>query len=786
MRTLKPKLIIVVLAMIFLALPWERAAGQGTEGLRPIDLMVVIDNSCSMFPQNQIISGCTSYGSDPDFLRIKGADLFIARLGFGGEDEGEYQAGVISLGDEPVVVSPLEPLQGARDELAAKIAKPRAQSATKIVPALDAAYTELRDSPNRKPENLPAVVLITDGVPFPIEGQSNSDIEALIADNSDIPLFIMLLQGSEERSESYEQYVRFWQQMQTSYSHVFVYLIDQASQIEETYNKVIAQLQDTIPAEATVVSPEAPLQVFVSEFVQKIVITIVHQSGEPKGEITITDPFGDQVSDEENGVSHFRGDQNPVEVYSIKAPRLDESLKERFWTIASEKPVDLFFDREGSYRINFLNPAGNPTDVNNVYVAAERQNSNTAFNLRFNLIDDNGQAVIKPQTIQGEVIYPDGTQKTLLVSPRLTPDLDGNYEIQLDLEKDYPDIFATSGRIIFVLNVGAADARVTGQIPIASARILVDFEPMPFIQSVEPVKIYCSPDQINQVTVNLGGSASVVPNTLTARLFAEETEISLDQASPGVYQADLTALCRDLVRGLQCSTRKETAFRVVIGAQLPSGLPLQALEEEIPVDVAATACTPVAQTPLPTWTPRPTPPPPPVPDSDGDGLLDTVDACPDQRGWGMLDGCPPPGWIGRVAGVFGVGILAFTALFGGPWLMVRTIAKPPTAYVTACQRGRTVLDLTEIYAVGMERRTNKIKIGSNPRKAHIVIEGLRPVEFVVLEEDDNIVLKDVKSRTVKETFGTIAPRQVSTSHPQITLWIGTNLPNMRKVSCEHR
>ncbi|HZD55666.1 MAG TPA: hypothetical protein VE136_03010, partial [Anaerolineales bacterium] len=636
---------------------------------------------------------------------------------------------------------------------------------------------------NRKPDNLPAVVLITDGVPFPIEGQSNSDIEALIADNADIPLFIMLLQGSEERTESYEQYVRFWQQMQTSYSHVFVYLIDQAAQIEETYNKVIAQLQDTIPAEATVVAPEAPLQVFVSEFVQKIVITIVHPVGEPKGEVTVTDPFGAQVQDDEAGVAHFRGDQNPVEVYSIQAPRLDETLKERFWTITSEKPVDVFFDREGSYRINFLTPAAGATGVKNVYVASERQNSNIPFTLRFNLIESTGQPVIQPQTIQGEVIYPDGTQKALLVSPRLTPDLDGNYDIQLDLENQYPEIYTTSGRYIVVLNVGAADARVTGQIPIASARMLVDFEPMPFIQAVEPVKIYCSPDQINQVSVNLGGYDSVVPDTLTARLFTEDTEMSLDQTSPGAFQADLTAVCRDLVSTLQCSTRRETSFRVVVGAQLPSGLPLQALEQEIPVDVAAAACTPVPQTPLPTWTPRPTPAPTPVPDSDADGFLDSVDACPDVRGWEMFDGCPPPGWVGRVAGVLGLGILAFTALFGGPWLMVRTIARPPAGYVMACQRGRTALELTEIYAVGMHRRTNKIKIGSNPRKAHIVIEGLRPVEFLVVEEDDKVVLKDTKTRAVKETFGTIAPREVSTSHPQITLWIGTNLPNMRKVRC---
>jgi bifunctional DNA-binding transcriptional regulator/antitoxin component of YhaV-PrlF toxin-antitoxin module len=102
----------------------------------------------------------------------------------------------------------------------------------------------------------------------------------------------------------------------------------------------------------------------------------------------------------------------------------------------------------------------------------------------------------------------------------------------------------------------------------------------------------------------------------------------------------------------------------------------------------------------------------------------------------------------------------------------------------ACQRGRTILDVTPIHEVGLERRTNRIRIGSHPRRAHIRIEGLRPVEFIVMEEDDKVVLKDAKSKALRETFGTIAPREVSTSNPQIILWIGANLPNMKKVRCQ--
>lgn len=780
---MKNKLTILPFILVILLAPWVEVRGQGLDSPRPVDLLIVIDNSCSMFPQNQILAGCTSFGSDPDFLRIKGANIFIARLGFGEENEDQYQIGVISLGNEPILESPLQPILGNRDQLAREIAAPRAAAATRIVPALEAAYAELLESANRNAENLPAVVLITDGVPFPLEGQGNTVIEELVAGHADIPLFLMLLQGSEERTESYQAYIDFWQQMQTEYNHVFVYLIEEASQIEDTYNQVIAQLQDTIPTESTAVSPGAPLQVFVSEFVQKVVITVVHPVGEEKGAVSILDPIGNEVADTQPGVSHFIGEENPVEVYAITAPRLADSLKEQYWTVRSEKPVDVFFDREGSYRINFLQPTVAATDINSVYVATERQNSNVPFVLRFNLIAGDGEPVIDPQTILGEVIFPDGSSRSLLVPSSLSPDVNGVYEVELDLESDYPEIYAGSERFIFVLNVGAADARVIGQVPIAKARTLIDFEPMPYLVSAEPSRIMCSQDQQNQFTVTLAGFETIVRNTLSVRLSSEEAELALEPTSQAVYQGDLIDLCQPQVNSLQCSTRKETTFQLKIAAQLSSGVPLQAIEGDIPVEVVAPACTPAPQTPLPTWTPRPVPPPTPVPDSDGDGLIDTQDACPTERGLEFNNGCPPPAWLGTAAGVFGAGLLVFAIFFGGPWVMVRTIAKPPTAYVMACQRGRTILEPADIHEIGLHQRTNKIKIGSHPRKAHIVIEGLRPVEFIVLEEDDKVVLKDAKSKALRETFGTIAPREVSTSHPQIKLWIGANLPNIKKISC---
>ena len=75
----------VALSLLILASALGRApltSAQSTTERQPVDMMVVIDNSCSMFPREKIVPGCEVWGNDPEFLRIKGADLFIARLGF--------------------------------------------------------------------------------------------------------------------------------------------------------------------------------------------------------------------------------------------------------------------------------------------------------------------------------------------------------------------------------------------------------------------------------------------------------------------------------------------------------------------------------------------------------------------------------------------------------------------------------------------------------------------------------------------------------------------------------
>ena len=784
MRLTDKKNIAILFSLIAGLFLWHPNLAQSAEEPRAVDLIIVIDNSCSMFPKEKIIAGCTTWGSDPDYLRIIGADLFIARLGFAQENEADYQVGVIDLGDTPSLVSPLRPSLDGRDALAERIADPIARSATRLVPALELAYQELRNSSNRKDSNLPAIVLITDGVPWPPEGQSNSVIEALINQNTDIPLFLMLLKGVGERSEGYEQYINFWQQLQLKNNHVFVYLIEDAEQIEDTYNLIVSQLQDTIPTKGQMLTPEVPLQVFVSEYVQRVIITVIHEFSDSKGVTSIIDPEGNVVLDSDPGVAHFRGNANPVEVISLAPPRLSDKFKEREWIVKSSEEVNVFIDWQGAYHINILDPLVTPGELSNIFEVKERQNSSTEMLLRFNLLMLDGTVITTPQKIAGEVVYPDGTLDLLRMPTDLRPDSAGVYELLIDFKNLYPNLNNLSGRMSLTIEAGAANAIGIQQLPISSALLQVDIAPGPVIQSINPTKIECIPGQSSIFKVTIGNYQYAQPGTLIAKITTEYGEIPLQPGASGVYSADLASICTSLIDNQACSTQGQDNFKLNITAQLTGQTSKIRLEKDIPVQTFAPACIlptpPEAILLIPTVMPTPVP----VPDTDFDGLLDPEDACPVVSGWKIFSGCLPPGWLLGIG--IGVTVTAFLAgvIFGLPWLKTKTFAKPPEGYILACKRGKVLHEIVDIQEIGKQRRTNKVTLGGDPNKAHIYVPGLRPVELVVMVQGGKVVLADAKSGNVREVFGSLSVRQVSTSNPEVMVAIGLNRSLIEKWSCK--
>jgi hypothetical protein len=777
--------LIILVQFAFLS---SSVNAQEIETPPAVDMMIVIDDSCSMFPRNLILPGCTVWGSDPDFLRIQGANLFIARLGFAQPNEADYQAGLISLGaDPPTLVSPLIPLSGSRDYLAEAISDLPAQGATQMVPAMKMAYQELRESPNRREDNLQAIVLITDGVPWPREGQTNADIERLIVDNLDIPLFILLLKDPGEFLEAFDEYVLFWQQMQVRYNHVFTYYIEEASGIEETYNTIISQLHNTVPADAITVTPDTPLRLYVSQYTKSLLITTVHAPEEEIGVLWVEDPEGRLLSHEDPGVMRFRGDFNPVEVIYIGEERLNQSLKDAHWTVKSEQAVTVFVDRKGSYRFNILTPSIQATNLTNVYEGIERQNQHRDFMLRFNLLLDDGTPITTLQPIYGKVFYPDGSEHELPVPQYLRPDIFGDYELSFNFIEAYPDIQLEPGRFIFELKAGSADPSSGQRIPITTMRLLINVGAGPYIQSIEPERIVCAAVQPSEITVTAGDYFTVSPGSGQVRISHEIGEVILEASPTGVFRGDLSPLCAPLIESLVCSTRTAVEFRLTFDANLVDRSSFPPLERVIPGEIIAATCTPTpvptavdVPTPLPTTTPVPGP----VSDRDRDGIPDADDKCPDEPGLAIFSGCPVPLWLKRLLDGFGIGVLALALYFGLPWLKVHTFGKPPEGYVMVCKRGKVLLPPTALHEVGKKRRTSRIKIGSDAKRAHIHVEGMKPVEFIASHQDDKVVLLDAKSGAVKGNFRMLAPEQVLASNQEIRLFIGLNVKVLQRQSCQ--
>lgn len=743
---------------------------------KPIDMIVVIDNSCSMYPQELLLEGCPLEANDPDFLRITGANLFLARLGFAENNEADYQAGIVHLGRNSRLISPLQPLRDARDALARAIANPQPEPNTKIVPALEISYEELNTSPNRRAENLRAVVLITDGKPTPAEGQSNEEIEQLIREHPDIPLFIMLLQNPDSPSrEEFQQYIDFWEGVERDYEHVQTYPVESATEIADTYNRIIAELQNTVPEEGEQVSPGVPYSVFISQYVRRIEISIIHEDASNKGKVTITDPLGNEVQEGEQGVKRFSGEDNPVEVISISAPRLSDELKQQDWIVTSDQPVTVFLDRQGAYRVNFLAPKVTLSELPNLVFATEQHVPGQVLPIRFKLLDSIDATVLDAQPIQGKVINPDGQESPLAIPADLAPDGNGIYEIIFDPLLADPAVQDRPGRFTFIIEAGSADDAAGQRIPITSARLLVNIGRAPFIDSITPQPVICASGQPVEVMVTIGDLEMGLSDSLRVRVVGEGANVQLTSDGANTFSGDITELCTPLIANTSCATQGDRIIPIVLSGSMHDGAPMPINEGQMAVQVIAPACT---ATPPPPPTATPTPAPTAIPDSDGDGMNDVMDECSVEAGWQRFNGCPPPLWF-WIAIAVGVLIIAGLAWFLIPWLIVAFFRPPPKAFVLVCKTGDRQASPKATYSVGMRNRTNRVTIGGDKRRAHIYVAGLKPIEFMVVQQGNQVLLLD-ENGTRKSAFSE-RENTVRTSQADIRLKI--SLDRQRVSRC---
>lgn len=790
-------LLVLMLVLVSLSLPLRPTlASDLEETRRAIDMMLVIDNSCSMFPCPQ--PDCLACGNDPDFFRIYGADLFIARLGFAETNETDYQVGVVSMGARPPdLIRPLQPVHEIRDLLAGEIADPEIQGQTQIIAALQAAYDELRDSPNRKPANLPAIVLITDGQPYPRTGQSDAEIEQLVAENPDISLFVMLLQTPQNTDAGYREYIAFWQGVQTRYTHVFAHKIESRQQIQETYNQIVAQLQDTIPSTGFPVMPGQPVRVFVSRYVQEIVLTIMHESGEMAGEVKVLDPLGNQVLDTDPGVNHRPPAENPTEVIHIGASRLERDdngdgisdLKEADWIIDAEKEVMVFLDVRGAYEIMFREPTVTQGEVPHRYQAIGRHSPNRDLLIEFQLIDKAGNVIMDPQPIRGTVMHPDGAEALLPIPVDTQPDESGSYRLRYDYVSTNPAAREESGVYSLFLEAGVATDSFGEIVPITRARLDVSVQLGPLISGVSPETIDCRAGSQVELEVSIENAEYALPGSMRVRVFGGGKEVPLRDEGGGIFTGEVTPLCAALNASLACSTQAGDLFRVRLDAQSTDGLAMSPDEREVMVQVMAPPCTPTVtpsptHTPTNTPTPAPTPTSTPIPDSDGDGVNDLEDRCSDLPGvrisWlGLANGCPI--WALIVGGLLVLLLLAGLLVLLIRWLIPSVtilISPPPNGYVLVCdqeENTRWVMP-TAVHTLGKSLRRNKITIGS---KGHIKNQKLEDVEFRIekgIDKGETVIVNAGTGQKIR-AFKDI-PETIRTSDARVKIIIGLDRGKM--------
>ena len=389
--------------------------------------------------------------------------------------------------------------------------------------------------------------------------------------------------------------------------------------------------------------------------------------------------------------------------------------------------------------------------------------------LRFSLLDSNAKPVLDPQPVWVEVLPPDGEQNQIPVAAETKPDESGVYELHIDLPAIYPYVGSKFERFVFVIHAGSAGEHPQDAIPIATARLLVDIGPSPFIQLLNPAKIECSQGAAQKIQVTIGDVQSVIPETLSAIVSSPAGEVLLT-GQDGDLHGDLTGLCQGLLSQFSCGQVAENSYTLKIDAKLQDDHPFQAIERSIPVQVIAPECTP-SPTQVEAAFVLPTPRPTPVPDGDGDGFVDPVDSCPVLPGNGLFGGCPAPVWVWIGGVIMSLGFIGVLAVFVWPPLSVRYLSPPPDVYIAICNRDATPPVIYSVREMGVKRRSNRVKIGGDSKKADIYVPGLKPVEFTVDDRGDRIVLADAFKGEARAVFRQLSAEKVATSNPGIRLCV---------------
>ena len=272
----------------------------------------------------------------------------------------------------------------------------------------------------------------------------------------------------------------------------------------------------------------------------------------------------------------------------------------------------------------------------------------------------------------------------------------------------------------------------------------------------------------------------MISGTLSAVVSGPAGDITLS-GQDGELRGDLTGLCQALISQLACDSQSEETFTLKVDALLPEDHSFPGVERSIPVRVTAPRCTPVATQAEFAFV-LPTPRPTPAPDLDQDGFSDLDGCLPDEirvKPFSRLSAAHLA--LGRWRFVV-FALAVFLLVYVGPRFSIRYLSPPPDVYIAVCTRDTPAVDVISVRQAGIQRRSARVKLGGDQKKADVYISGLRPVEFTVDVRGDKILLLDASKGEIKATFRQLSAEQVITSNPGIRLWVATKRSALQDVT----
>ncbi len=302
----------------------RRAGAQGPD-VTPLDVMLIVDNSNSMYEKNGV-------GSDPDLLRIEAARLFITYLGV--DSSGPpHRLGVIFFGGQAQLVVPLTPLadDARRAEMFALIADPPRMGWTDPQAALDLAAETLHAGGG--PATGRAVVLLTDGKPErrtdPTPQEQATTIARLretagrfAADG--VPLFIILLQNeaTDADPEIERVFVPLWQEMAQAHPRGHFYRARRSEDLLDIYHQIVVALTGRQTA-GVVVQAQVQTETWEPVSIEPGLaqVTFVVRKSDPTLQVNILRPDGRPLAPADPDVQYGgQPGQSREEVWAVRDP----------------------------------------------------------------------------------------------------------------------------------------------------------------------------------------------------------------------------------------------------------------------------------------------------------------------------------------------------------------------------------------------------------------------------------------------------------------------------------